>query len=128
MALVNSGGQIDRQHSRLADRGRSDVAASTPSGLPHGVHGIHVTRSGAAIRRFRRRRPALEPGGRSSMGSTTRAGTHAGDLPNVSVAANGVLGEAVTITGASQHGATDGLCSTADGAAHRDPRRAPTIM
>jgi Cu-Zn family superoxide dismutase len=32
------------------------------------------------------------------------AGPHAGDLPNVTVAANGVLGETVTLTGASLTG------------------------
>jgi Cu-Zn family superoxide dismutase len=45
------------------------------------------------------------------------AGPHAGDLPNVTVAANGVLGETVTLTGASLTGpAPAGVLLDDDGA------------
>jgi superoxide dismutase, Cu-Zn family len=46
------------------------------------------------------------------------AGPHAGDLPNVTVAANGMLGETLTLTGASLTGAgAAGVLLDGDGAA-----------
>ena len=49
-----------------------------------------------------------------STGMNNPLGPHAGDLPNVSVAANGVLGETVTLTGASLTSpARPVYCSTA---------------
>jgi Cu-Zn family superoxide dismutase len=45
-------------------------------------------------------------------GMNNPAGPHAGDLPNVEVAANGVLGATITLAGANMAGLLD-----ADGAA-----------
>ncbi len=82
------------------------------AGLPHGIHGVHVHAVGRC-----------DPPGFASAGAhwnpaarkhgfNNPAGPHAGDLPNVSVAANGVLQEAVALPGASFASLLD-----ADGAA-----------
>jgi Cu-Zn family superoxide dismutase len=71
------------------------------SGLPHGVHGIHVHSVGRCDPPdFASAGPHWNPTGRKH-GMNNPAGPHPGDLYNVSVAANGVLGEVVTIPGAS---------------------------
>jgi Cu-Zn family superoxide dismutase len=82
------------------------------SGLPHALHGIHVHAVGRC-----------DPPGFTSAGDhwnpTARKhglnspeGSHAGDLPNLSVAANGVGSEAMVLSGASLAGLAD-----ADGSA-----------
>jgi Cu-Zn family superoxide dismutase len=82
------------------------------SGLPHGVHGIHVHAVGRCDPPdFAGAGPHWNPAGKQH-GFNNPAGHHAGDLYNVTVAANGVLGEAVTVPGASMASLID-----ADGAA-----------
>jgi Cu-Zn family superoxide dismutase len=82
------------------------------SGLPHGVHGIHVHAVGRCDPPdFAAAGPHWNPAGKQH-GFNNPAGHHAGDLYNVTVAANGVLGEAVTVPGASMASLID-----ADGAA-----------
>lgn len=81
-------------------------------GLPHGLHGLHVHATGRC-----------DPPGFTSAGAhwnpaqrqhgfNNPAGAHGGDMPNVAVAANGVIGETVTLAGASFAALRD-----ADGAA-----------
>ena len=71
------------------------------SGLPHGIHALHVHAVGRC-----------DPPGFDSAGAhwnpasrrhgiNNPQGPHAGDLPNVEVAANGVIGATVTLPGAS---------------------------
>jgi Cu-Zn family superoxide dismutase len=82
------------------------------SGLPHGVHGIHVHAVGRCDPPdFAGAGPHWNPAGKQH-GFNNPAGHHAGDLYNVTVAANGVVGEAVTVPGASMASLID-----ADGAA-----------
>lgn len=82
------------------------------SGLPHGVHGIHVHAVGRCDPpAFAGAGPHWNPAGKQH-GFNNPAGHHAGDLYNITVAANGVLGEAVTVPGASIASLID-----ADGAA-----------
>jgi Cu-Zn family superoxide dismutase len=82
------------------------------SGLPHGVHGIHVHAVGRCDPpAFAGAGPHWNPAGKQH-GFNNPAGHHVGDLYNVTVAANGVLGEAVTVPGASMASLID-----ADGAA-----------
>jgi len=71
------------------------------TGLPHGMHGIHVHSVGRCEGPgFDSAGPHWNPAARTH-GTNNPAGPHAGDLPNVAVAANGVLGETVTVSGAS---------------------------
>ena len=67
------------------------------SGLPHGVHGIHVHTVGRCDP------PEFTSAGghwnptAHKHGMNNPAGPHAGDLPNVEVAANGVLSATVVV-------------------------------
>ena len=70
-------------------------------GLPLGIHGIHVHAVGRCdTPGFTTAGAHWNPAGRKH-GTDNPAGPHAGDMPNVTVASNGVLGETVTLAGAS---------------------------
>lgn len=89
------------------------------SGLPHGVHGIHVHTVGRCDPPdFESAGPHWNPAGRKH-GFSNPAGPHAGDLPNIEVAANGAVVQILTLPGASLFappGAAGALLD-ADGAA-----------
>jgi len=89
------------------------------AGLPHGVHGLHVHSVGrCAPPDFASAGPHWNPAGRKH-GMNNPAGPHGGDLPNVEVAANGVLGTTATLPGAILVGevGANGAVIDADGAA-----------
>jgi superoxide dismutase, Cu-Zn family len=82
------------------------------TGLPHGLHGIHVHSVGRCDPPdFASAGPHWNPLGRQH-GLNNPAGPHAGDMRNVEVEANGVLETTVTLPGASMASLLD-----ADGAA-----------
>jgi len=100
MPLVNSAGQSIGSVRAWQTAGGVTLRIDA-SGLPHGVHGIHVHSVGRCDPPdFASAGPHWNPAGRKH-GLNNPLGHHAGDLYNVTVAANGVLGEAVTIAGAS---------------------------
>ncbi len=71
------------------------------AGLPGGIHGIHVHAVGRCDPPgFTTAGPHWNPAQRQH-GFDNPAGPHRGDLPNVTVAATGVLQEAVTLPGAT---------------------------
>ena len=71
------------------------------AGLPHGLHGLHVHSVGRCDPPdFTSAGGHWNPAGKQH-GLSNPAGPHAGDLPNVEVAANGVLSATVTVAGAS---------------------------
>ena len=71
------------------------------SALPHGVHGVHVHSVGRCDPPdFASAGPHWNPAGRKH-GINNPQGPHAGDMPNVEVAANGVLGATVTVPNAN---------------------------
>ena len=111
MALVNSAGQsIGTVRAWQTAGGVSFRIAA--SGLPHGVHGIHVHSVGRCDGPdFASAGPHWNPAGRKH-GFSNPDGHHAGDLPNVEVAANGVLTATVVLPGATIASLLD-----ADGAA-----------
>jgi Cu-Zn family superoxide dismutase len=89
------------------------------SGLAHGVHGIHVHSVGRCDPPdFASTGPHWNPASKKH-GLSNPAGPHAGDLPNVEVAANGALDTMVTLAGASltASAAAPGALLDADGAA-----------
>ena len=89
------------------------------TGLPHGIHGLHVHAVGRCDPPdFASAGPHWNPAARKH-GMNNPAGPHAGDLPNVEVAANGVLGTTVTLPGATLvgGGGAAGSLIDADGAA-----------
>jgi Cu-Zn family superoxide dismutase len=82
------------------------------SGLPHGIHGVHVHAVGRCDPPdFTSAGGHWNPAGKQH-GMNNPAGPHAGDLPNVEVAANGVLAATVTLPGATMAALLD-----ADGSA-----------
>ena len=71
------------------------------SGLPHGLHGIHVHPIGRCDPPdFASAGTHWNPTGRQH-GLNNPNGPHAGDLPNVEVAANGVLSQTVVLPNAT---------------------------
>ena len=113
MPLVNAAGQSIGTVSALQTAGGIGLRIQA-SGLPHGIHGIHVHAVGRCDGpKFESAGPHWNPAVRKH-GLSNPAGPHGGDLPNVTVAANGVLSTIVTVTGASL---TADSLADADGAA-----------
>ena len=111
MPLLNAAGQtIGNVRAWQTAGGVSFHIAAT--GLPHGIHGIHVHAVGRCDPPdLASAGPHWNPAGRQH-GLNNPQGPHAGDLPNVEVAANGVLGATVVLPGAAMASLLD-----ADGAA-----------
>lgn len=118
VALVNSSGQsVGAVRAWQTAGGVSFRIDAT--GLPHGIHGLHVHAVGRCDPPdFASAGPHWNPAARKH-GMNNPAGPHAGDLPNVEVAANGVLGTTVTLPGATLvgGGGATGSLIDADGAA-----------
>ena len=100
VALVGSAGQS------LGDIGAWESAGAVglrvqASGLPHGLHGLHVHTVGRCDA------PSFESAGSHwnpasrKHGLNNPQGPHGGDLPNLAVAANGVVSESMVLSGAS---------------------------
>ena len=116
MPLVNASGQTIGSVRAWQTTGGVTFRIDA-SGLPHGVHGLHVHAVGRCDPpEFTSAGPHWNPVSRKH-GMNNPEGPHAGDLPNVTVAANGVLGETVTLTGASLTATGPDLLLDADGAA-----------
>src|SRR3954454_3019154 len=100
MPLINSGGQtIGSVRAWQTTGGISFHVAAT--GLPHGLHGIHVHPIGRCDPPdFASAGTHWNPLGRQH-GLNNPQGPHAGDLPNVEVAANGVLNQTLVLPHAS---------------------------
>ncbi len=110
-ALVNSAGQSVGSVRMWQTPGGVTFRIAA-SGLPHGNHGIHVHSVGRCVPpKFESAGPHWNPAA-AKHGFNNPAGPHRGDLPNVTVAANCVLNEAVSLPGASFPALLD-----ADGAA-----------
>ena len=118
MALVGANGQTIGTVRAWQTAGGITFRVDA-TGLPHGVHGIHVHAVGRCdAPEFTSAGPHWNPANRKH-GTSNPQGPHAGDLPNVEVSANGVLGQAVTLANAwltGPAGAPDVLLD-ADGAA-----------
>jgi len=111
MALVNATGQSIGSVRAWQTTGGVSFHIEA-SGLPHGVHGIHVHAVGRCEGPdFASAGSHWNPAGKKH-GLNNPAGPHAGDMPNVEVAANGVLSATVVLAGASMASLLD-----ADGAA-----------
>ena len=117
MALVNAAGQSIGSVRAWQTAGGVTLRIDA-SGLPHGVHGIHVHSVGRCDPPdFASAGPHWNPGAKKH-GMNNPAGAHAGDLPNVTVAANGVLGATRDRAG-REHGEPDRRRRREPG----DPRR-----
>jgi len=110
-ALVNAAGQSVGS-VRMWETPGGVTFRIDARGLPHGNHGFHVHTIGRCDPPgFTTAGPHWNPTG-AKHGFNNPAGPHRGDMPNVTVAANGVLHEAVSLAGASFPALLD-----ADGAA-----------
>ena len=90
MALVNASGQSIGSVRALQTAGGVSFHIEA-SGLTHGVHGVHVHAVGRCDPPdFASAGAHWNPAGKKH-GMNNPAGPHAGDMPNVEVAANGVL-------------------------------------
>ena len=111
MTLVNSAGQAIGTVRAWQTAG-GIVFRIDAHGLPHGVHGIHVHPIGRCDPPdFASAGTHWNPTNRQH-GLNNPLGPHAGDMPNVTVAANGVLQETVILPHANMAELLD-----ADGAA-----------
>lgn len=109
--MVNSAGQ-QVARVRMWETPGGVTFRIAAAGLPHGNHGLHVHAVGRCDPpRFDSAGPHWNPSG-AKHGFDNPAGPHRGDMPNVTVAANGVLSDAVSLPGASFASLLD-----ADGAA-----------
>jgi Cu-Zn family superoxide dismutase len=117
MPLVNSAGQSIGSVRAWQTAGGVTFRISA-SGLPHGVHGIHVHSVGRCDPPdFASAGPHWNPAAHKH-GFNNPAGPHAGDLSNVEVAANGVVSTTLTLPGANLLGPGNaGVLLDADGAA-----------
>ena len=100
MAFVNAAGQTIGTVRAWQTAGGVSFHISA-SGLPHGIHGLHVHAVGRCDPPgFASAGAHWNPAGRKH-GMNNPAGPHAGDLPNVEVSANGVLSATVTLPAAT---------------------------
>ncbi len=117
MPLINSSGQSIGTVRAWQTTGGVGLRIEA-SGLPHGIHGLHVHAVGRCDPPdFQSAGAHWNPAARKH-GFRNPAGPHAGDLPNVEVAANGALGATVTLPNASLTAppSTAGALIDADGA------------
>lgn len=115
LPLVNSAGQTVGTVSAWETPGGVGLRLQA-AGLPHGVHGIHVHSVGRCDGpTFETAGPHWNPTDRKH-GLSNPAGPHGGDLPNVTVAANGTLSATLTVPGTNLSGGPGSLLD-GDGAA-----------
>ena len=115
MPLVNSAGQAVGSVTAWETAGGIGLRLRA-TGLPHGIHGIHVHAVGRCDGPgFESAGPHWNPASRQH-GLSNPAGPHGGDVPNVSVAANGTLSAVVAVPGTSLSPGPASLLD-ADGAA-----------
>ena len=95
MPLINSAGQTIGTVRAWRTDGSISFRISA-AGLPHGLHGLHIHSVGRCDPPdFASAGPHWDLHG-AKHGMNNLAGPHQGDLPNVAVAANGVLDATVT--------------------------------
>ena len=106
MPLINASGQTIGTVRAWQTAGGVTFRINA-SGLPHGVHGVHVHAVGKCDPPdFASAGPHWNPTGKKH-GMSNPAGPHAGDLPNVVVKANGVLAATLVLSAASMSSLID---------------------
>jgi Cu-Zn family superoxide dismutase len=100
VSLINTDGQAIGTVAPAQTTGGVTLVLQA-SGLPHGLHGLHVHGAGRCDPpSFDTAGPHWNPADRKH-GLQNPQGPHAGDLPNVTVSSNGVLAETVVLAGTS---------------------------
>lgn len=96
MVLINASGQPVGSVRAWETAGGLSFRINA-TGLPHGLHGVHIHSVGRCeTPDFASAGPHWNPAGKKH-GLNNPAGPHAGDFPNVEVAADGVLEATVTL-------------------------------
>jgi len=104
--MINSAGQAIGSVTPSQTSGGVALTIQA-SGLPHGLHGLHVHAIGRCDPpKFEGAGPHWNPQGRQH-GAQNPQGPHGGDLPNVSVSSSGVLSETVVLGGTSMTSIAD---------------------
>lgn len=109
VSLINGSGQVIGAVTPSQTSGGVSLAISA-SGVPHGLHGVHVHAVGRCDpSSFDSAGSHWNPAARKH-GFNDPQGPHAGDLPNVAASSSGVVRETVVLAGASlaQLGDADG--------------------
>lgn len=100
VALVNSSGQSIGSVTPAQTSGGVSLAISA-SGLPHGLHGVHVHAVGRCDGPgFESAGPHWNPASRKH-GLQNPQGPHAGDLPNITASARGIARDIVVLAATS---------------------------
>jgi superoxide dismutase, Cu-Zn family len=100
VALVNASGQAVGTVAASQTSGGVTFAISA-SGLPHGLHGIHIHAVGRCeVPKFESAGGHWNPASRKH-GLNNPEGPHAGDMPNITVSSSGVASETVVLAHAS---------------------------
>ncbi|HET6535429.1 MAG TPA: superoxide dismutase family protein [Sphingomicrobium sp.] len=100
VALVDSSGESVGSVVAAQTSGGVTLTVNA-SGLPHGLHGIHVHATGRCdAPKFESAGAHWNPAGRKH-GLENPDGSHAGDLPNVTVSSSGVLQATVVLPSTS---------------------------
>lgn len=100
VSLVNASGQVIGTVTPAQTSGGVSLLINA-SGLPHGLHGVHVHSVGRCDP------PSFESAGAHwnpaarQHGFNNPQGPHAGDLPNIAVSSSGVVRETVVLAGTS---------------------------
>ena len=118
MPLINAAGQSIGSVTAYQSGGGVTLKIRA-SGLPHGVHGIHVHSVGRCDGpKFESAGPHWNPANRKH-GFSNPQGPHAGDMSNVTVPANGVLEASLAVPNAdiTMANGPAGSLLDADGAA-----------
>ena len=100
VSLVNTAGQVTGTVGAAQTSGGVTFTISA-SGLPHGLHGVHVHAIGRCDPAgFDSAGAHWNPAGRQH-GFNDPQGPHAGDLPNITASSRGVANETIVLAGAS---------------------------
>lgn len=100
VSLINGSGQVIGAISPSQTSGGVSLAISA-SGVPHGLHGVHVHAVGRCDpASFDSAGSHWNPAARKH-GFNDPQGPHAGDLPNVAASSSGVVRETVVLAGTS---------------------------
>lgn len=100
VSLINSGGQVIGSVAPAQTSGGVSLVISA-SGVPHGLHGVHVHAVGRCDpASFDSAGSHWNPASRKH-GFNDQQGPHAGDLPNVAASSSGVVRETVVLAAAS---------------------------
>lgn len=100
VSLINSSGQVIGTVAPAQTSGGVSLLVSA-SGLPHGLHGVHLHSVGRCDpASFDSAGPHWSPAARQH-GFNNPRGPHAGDLPNIAASSSGVVRETVVLAGTS---------------------------